>query len=143
VDNTLAGEMAQLRREASRTDLSNFVCAICEEKDERARLFFMGWTDTHGVMQHRCGAPYRVLFYDGDKALFNMKPELLLKPEWLDFVKRYWTEHRRNVAPGAFSFGCRDGREREDARAWDEWCEANVPAELRNPPPEESSEAAK
>ena len=108
-------------------------CAVCD-----AELRFR-WTDTHGVaVCANCGAPHRILHYDGNKRV-EKPPECQLLPEWIAVSRRYFAETKRMVDPGGFDMGILGGRKatysgatREDGEAWDTWLKEHE-AELPKP----------
>jgi hypothetical protein len=97
------------------------MCEVCGED------FEFRWCDCHGIAAClTCGAPYRLLHYDGDERV-EKPPELLLKDGWLEPMQQYWEDAGRNIAPGAFMMGrsAYDPATEEDYRAFDAWCEEN------------------
>ena len=73
-------------------------CAICD-----AELSFR-WTDTHGVGAcSACAAPYTVYHYESNVRM-NKPPELALSESGVALAKRYWSERKRKVFPGAYDF---------------------------------------
>lgn len=105
--------------------MDGFVCAVCDSDDTG-----FVWTDTHGVARHEaCGAVYRIYHYDDNDKPEDKPPTLLIKPDWLPYVRRYWQEERRSVWGGASSF-IHTPEEIADAKALGAWFNANVPAEL-------------
>jgi hypothetical protein len=75
-------------------------CQICDRVNP-----IMRWTDHHGIAACcKCGAPYRVFHYDENKQRIDKEPQLMLKPAWIDTIKKYFDETGRNCAPGAFNF---------------------------------------
>lgn len=84
--------------EVARLGVEDAGCGICGD----GRLCIR-WTDHHGVGAcSRCGAPYRVYHYEGDKRV-DKPPQLLFLPEWVPLMKRYWEENHRNCDPGAYN----------------------------------------
>ena len=73
-------------------------CTICDTSPTGFR-----WTDAHGIAAClTCGAPYRVIHYEGERRL-QTAPELLLADWYVPFARRYWSEEHRNVYPGAYN----------------------------------------
>lgn len=104
----------------------NRKCDICE------RDFAFFWTERRGIGQcTTCGNPYRMLHYDEERKRVEKEPELLVKTEHVDLLRRYWKETQRPV-PSGYSF--RYGYEyelatKEDAEAIDAWMEENAPVD--------------
>ena len=66
-------------------------CVVCDAD------FCFRWTDTHGVgVCSVCGAPYRILHYDGDKRV-EKPPECQLLPEWIAICRQYFSYRRSEM----------------------------------------------
>src|SRR5690606_39156367 len=74
-------------------------CEVCES------ILTFRWSDTHGVgVCMKCGAPYTVIHYEGDKRI-DKPPEIALNESGVEIAKRYWNEKGRRVFPAAFDMG--------------------------------------
>jgi hypothetical protein len=94
------------------------ICSICDAEPE------FSWTDTHGVAQCRCGAPYRLFHYDTEKKREDKPPELLIAPEWMERCREFWNTYKRPM-PGGHSFpGGQERASYEDMVKWEEFCDS-------------------
>lgn len=85
------------------------ICKICDQEP----LF--RWTDTHGVAQCICGAPYRLYHYDDNNKRQSKAPELLVSPEWIDRCRQFWEKYKTPI-PGCHSFDPAYERSTEEGR---------------------------
>lgn len=103
--------------------MSQEICVICDAQPTWA------WTDTHGVAQCvHCGAPYKLYHYEGEgeqQKRVDKSPECCVLPHWLPLLKRYRADTGKLI-PGGYSFpGGQEVSTRDDARAFNEWCDAH------------------
>lgn len=108
----------------------NTACPVC---DDPAPV--LAWTDTHGIAQCRCGAPFRLYHYEGDKPV-NKQPECCVRGAWIPLLRRYRADTGR-VIPGGYSFpGGQERASAADFDAFNAWCDAHrpeLPAPLEKP----------
>ena len=100
-----------------------FKCSICDGVPS------FRWTDTHGVAQHDpCGTPYRLYHYSDDNKRVEKGPELLVLPDYVNSLKRYWEEIKRPI-PGGHSFQDASGgyemATKEDGEKFTQWMKLN------------------
>src|SRR3990167_884987 len=101
-------------------DESVALCPICDQEPLYA------WTDTHGVGQCRCGAPFRLYHYDDHNKRIEKQPQLLVSPEWIDRCREFWKKTRRPM-PGGHSFpGGYERATAEDMIAWEQFCDSKL-----------------
>lgn len=101
-------------------------CPVCDDADP-----VFAWTDTHGIAQCRCGAPFRLYHYENDKPV-NKPPQCLVREAWIPLLRRYYSETKRTI-PGEHSFpGGQERASAGDTDAFNRWCDEHR-SEL--PPP--------
>lgn len=89
-------------------------CLIC------GTPFAFEWSDYHGEgLCLSCGTPYQLYIYGpGDGRIQDSLPMLKLRSDFIEPMRAYWNETRRNMALGTYL-----GRHPriDDRRAFDDW----------------------
>jgi hypothetical protein len=111
---------------------NNRTCDICDKPLD------LQWCDVHGVASCiTCGTPYRVLHYENGKRV-DKPVTLLIKPEWVPIIRRYWAETKRHCDPAsAFNFPGDGFDTPDDLKAFEGWMKAHE-AELPQEAPGEA-----
>ena len=93
-------------------------CVICDDS------LSVTWTDTHGVGQClRCGAPYRLYHYEGNKRL-DKPPLFVLDDEAVPEIRQFYADTNAKlsaVGMGLSLQGGYDVAKRDDIEAWNTW----------------------
>ena len=97
-------------------------CIICGE------VPIWSWTDTHGIAQCRCGAPYRIFHYDENNKRVKKPPETVLGPEWIERCRSYRAETKRTIPSGCSFPGGQELASPEDIVAWNKYWDERAAA---------------
>ena len=93
-------------------------CGICQHELRFA------WTDHHGIAQCvSCGAPYQLLFYEGEHRV-SRPPELLIPDDDRSRIRRFHSETGARLSAVGMGLSCPGGYDvarGSDIEEWNKW----------------------
>lgn len=103
-------------------------CLVCDERP------IWAWTDTHGIAQCRCGTPYRIFHYDESNKRIEKAPEIVVDPEYIEPLRRYWEETKSTIPSGCSFPGGQERASDEEQERFYAWLKKNGPARSKDSP---------